>query len=139
VMKCFPVSGTRPYPPRVTAVTAQFWGSLQNGELVTTRCGQCDALTFPPKPICPHCWADRQEWTTISPSGVLYSYTRIHAAPAQFSQELPYEVGIVDLKDKLRLACRLVNTDKETLGLDVDVELVAMQYEDGPLLAAMPL
>ena len=138
-MKCFPVSGTRPYPPRVTAFTAQFWGSLQNGELVTTRCGQCDALTFPPKPICPHCWADRQEWTTISPSGVLYSYTRIHAAPAQFSQELPYEVGIVDLKDKLRLACRLVNTDKETLGLDVDVELVAMQYEDGPLLAAMPL
>jgi uncharacterized OB-fold protein len=52
---------------------------------------------------------------------------------------LPYEVGIVDLRENLRLACRLVNADKESLRLDVDVELVAMLYEDGPLLAAMPL
>ena len=138
-MKCFPTAGVRPYPPRVTSFTAKFWQSLQHGQLVTTRCGACNALTFPPKPVCPHCWADKQEWTTISPNGVLYSYTRIHAAPAQFSQALPYEVGIVDLKENLRVACRLVNTSKETLRLDADVELVAIQYEDGPLLAAMPL
>ncbi|MDA7595902.1 Zn-ribbon domain-containing OB-fold protein [Luminiphilus sp.] len=138
-MKCFPTAGVRPYPPRVTSFTAKFWQSLQHGQLVTTRCGACNALTFPPKPVCPHCWADKQEWTTISPNGVLYSYTRIHAAPAQFSQALPYEVGIVDLKENLRVACRLVNTSKETLRLDADVELVAIQYEDGPLLAAIPL
>ena len=138
-MKCFPTAAVRPYPPRVTSFTAKFWQSLQHGQLVTTRCGACNALTFPPKPVCPHCWADKQEWTTISPNGVLYSYTRIHAAPAQFSQALPYEVGIVDLKENLRVACRLVNTSKETLRLDADVELVAIQYEDAPLLAAIPL
>lgn len=128
------IAGSRSYPPRVTAFTAPFWEGLASGSLVTTRCTSCGEASFPPKPVCPYCWRGEVEWFAVRPEGRLYAWTRVHAGPAVFESELPYEVGVVDLDCGIRLACRLYG-DTEW-ACDMPVELAVLEYEDGPLLAA---
>jgi uncharacterized OB-fold protein len=72
----------------------------------------------------------------LSGRGKLYSQTVVHAAPAVFQDEVPYRVGIVDLDEGLRIATRvLADTQPE---LDTAMEIVAVNYINGPLFAARP-
>ena len=131
------VDRPRSYPPRVSAFTQRFWSALQEGRFETTRCVDCERLTFPPKPFCPHCWSRNISWTPLSGRGKLYSQSVIHAAPAVFRAEAPYRVGIVDLDDGLRIATRILcETPPE---LDSPVEIIVFRYADGPLFGARPL
>lgn len=129
----------RAYPPRVSAFTQPFWNALAEGRLITTQCCSCGKLTFPAKPICPHCWSAKVEWSDLRGSGTLYSWTRIHAAPAVFAPEAPYEVGIVDLDQGVRLACRLVTNLSVGPAVGAKVEIVVLACTDGPLFAARPV
>jgi uncharacterized protein len=124
----------RAYPPRITDFTQRFWQSLAAARFETTRCEECRKWTFPPKPFCPHCWSKGVAWAELSGHGKLYAQTVIHAAPAAFAKEVPYRVGIVDLDEGLRIATRIV-ADRE-LPLDTSVELIVLNYRDGPLFAA---
>jgi len=130
------VDAARSYPPRISEFTKTFWDALGQGRWITTRCKCCDRQTFPPKPVCPHCWSTEVEWSELSPCGTLYSWTRIHAAPAVFSSEAPYAVGIVDLDSGIRLACRLVESEAIPLQVNMPVEMVVLHHRDGPLFAA---
>lgn len=122
------------YQPRVTHFNERFWRALERGDLTTTRCVKCGEATFPPKPICPRCWASHLEWTSISPVGVIYSYTVVHAAPAIFEAEAPYPVGIIDLEGGLRIALRLLDQpDRLKVGLAGTVATVL--YTNGPYFA----
>lgn len=136
-MRNIAVETARAYPPRVTEFTEPFWRGLVDGVLRTTRCTACGETSFPPKPICSSCWTGEIEWIDVDTAGMLYSWTRIHAGPAAFADELPYAVGVVDLNCGLRLACRLhkIGDDGEWT-CDEQVELVVLDYRDGPLLGA---
>ena len=137
-MEVVAIDTPRAYPPRVTAFTRSFWDGLSEGTLRTTRCETCARLTFPPKPICPHCWTERVAWESIAPTGTLYSWTRIHAGPAVFAAQFPYEVGVVDLDVRLRLACRLWAPADTAWGCGMAVRIVALIAPDGPMFAATP-
>lgn len=132
-----PVAGQRSYPPRVSTFTRPFWDGLRRGQWQTTSCKDCGRQTFPPKPVCPHCWSGQMEWTALPAHGTLYSWTRIHAAPTAFAGETPYAIGIVDLDCGLRLACRLVDGVQPSIGMAV--EMAVLQFDDGPLFAARSL
>ncbi|MET3513850.1 putative OB-fold protein [Pseudacidovorax sp. 1753] len=134
-----PVAEDRAYPPRESEFTATFWQALREGRWMSTRCKACERQTFPPKPVCPHCWSTDVAWTPLGRTGTLYSWTRIHAAPAVFAAEAPYACGIVDLHDGLRLACRLVEDPQRPPAIGQAMEMVVLQYRDGPLFAARPL
>lgn len=134
-----PVAGTRAYPPRRSAFTQTFWDALRDGLWQTTCCEACEKATFPPRPVCPHCWSDRVTWRALGARGTLYSWTRVHAAPAAFAREAPYAVGIVDLDEGVRLACRLVEAEGVELEPGLTMEMLVLQYEDGPLFAARPI
>lgn len=135
-MEQIKIERLRSYPPRVSEFTQPFWEALAAGRLQTTQCAACGELSFPPKPICPHCWHGEVRWTELVPQGRLYSWTRVHAGPEMFAAELPYEVAIVDLDAGLRLAVRLLAKPGESLALDMPVRLVVLNFQDGPLLAA---
>lgn len=132
------VARQRSYSPRVSAFTKPFWEGLRARRWKTTCCEACGKFTFPPKPVCPHCWSEKMEWKALSTTGVLYSWTRIHFAPSAFVEEAPFAVGIVDLDVGLRLAARLVDVRGREFRPGIPVEMVVMQYEDGPLFAARP-
>jgi uncharacterized OB-fold protein len=134
-----PAAGSRAYPPRVSAFTQPFWEGLAQGRWQTTCCEACGRQTFPPRPICPHCWSDRVQWAPLATRGTLYSWTRIHAAPAVFAAEAPYAVGIVDLDTGIRLACRLVDSPGVDWRPGMAVEMAVLMFEDGPLFAARPV
>lgn len=133
------VATPRVYPPRVSEFTRPFWNALAEGRFITTQCRSCEKFSFPPKPICPHCWSADVAWNELRSSGSLYSWTRIHAAPAAFAVEAPYVVGIVDLDQGVRLACRLVTHERVEWVVGARVEMVVLAYQDGPLLAARPV
>lgn len=129
-------AGNRAYPPRVSAFTQTFWVGLGQGVWQTTCCNACRRQTFPPRPICPHCWSPDVRWSPLSSRGTIYSWTRIHAAPAVFAAEAPYAVGIVDLDAGIRVACRLLDAAGMEWRCGLPVEMVVLQYQDGPLFAA---
>jgi uncharacterized OB-fold protein len=133
-----PMDAARAYPPRVSAFTEPFWSGLAQGHWRTVRCASCSKATFPPKPVCPHCWSTQMEWVDLQPKGAIYSWTRVHAAPAVFAGEAPYACGIVDLEDGLRIACRIVAPPEQALTIGAAVDIVVLQYSDGPLFAARP-
>lgn len=134
LMSVITVPGPRAYPPRVTHFNASFWQSLEEGKLTTTCCNKCGEATFPPKPICPRCWALNPSWKVLSPLGVIYSYTVVHAPPSVFAAEAPYAVGIVDLDEGLRVALRLVGAP-ERLAVGMRGTVVTLKYNDGPYFA----
>jgi hypothetical protein len=131
--------GERAYPPRLSTFTQPFWDGLREGRWQTSGCQTCGRQTFPPKPVCPHCWSTDVAWGPLSPHGTLYSWTRIHAAPTVFAPEAPYAVGIVDLSTGIRLACRLIEVAGLPFTPDMPVNMAVLQYEDGPLFAARPV
>jgi uncharacterized OB-fold protein len=126
-----------PYPPRVTEFTRPFWDALKGDRFLTTRCKACAAQTFPPKVICPHCWSTDLDWVEPGIVGTLYSWTRVHAAPAVFVDLAPYALGIVDLACGIRLACPIV-ADQD-LRCDMPIELMSIKYKDGCQIAARPV
>lgn len=99
---------TLAYPPRVTEFTRPFWDGLAAGTLSTTRCTGCGHMTFPPKPVCPECWASDLEWVELSGKGTLYSFTEVSAAPSTFAAETPYVLCLVDLDEGVRCLSRIL-------------------------------
>ena len=132
------VAHPRRYPPRVTSFTQPFWEALAQGRFLVTRCARCEHSSFPPKPICPVCWATEIIWSEVDTTGQLYSWTRVHVGPAIFDPDLPYAIGIVDLAVGVRLACPLVG-DGIAWRCGLAVELVACIHEDGPFYSATAL
>lgn len=128
------LSHSRRYPPRVTEFTRVFWDALAEGRFLVTRCRGCQRHSFPPKPICPHCWTDVIDWEEITTEGRIYSWTRVHAGPAIFEEDLPYAIGIVDLDCGIRVACPFIGDAAWQCGMAV--EMVSVIYADGPFFGA---
>lgn len=125
------------YPPRTSEATRPFWDGLREERFQTTRCDDCGDLTFPPKVVCPNCLSERLSWIPLSGRGILYSYTRVWAAPAVFSEEVPYTLCIVDLDEGLRVAARLLD-DHVAPEVGTTVSLVFLHYEDVTLFCFEP-
>ncbi|NDZ18910.1 DNA-binding protein [Variovorax sp. WS11] len=132
-------AGSRSYPPRLSTFSQTFWEALAQGDWITTRCRACDKQTFPPKSVCPHCWKCEQAWVPFASTGRLYSWTRVHAAPTAFAPEAPYALGIVDLEDGLRIACRLVAPSSGEVAIGAAIQMIVLQHDDGPLFAGKVL
>lgn len=131
-------AGARPFQPRVSAFTRPFWDGLTAGRLVTTFCPVCSSFAFPPKPLCRRCWSEDVSWRDLRAGGTLYSYTRVHVVPRAFLSDALYDIAIVDLDDGVRLMCRLVG-DPAHFAPDIRMEMMVLQYDDGPLFAARPM
>ena len=76
-------------------------------------------------------------WVDLAPQGTLYSFTRVHVAPGAFRSDTPYAIGIVDLQAGPRLMCRMIG-EIGVQHLDHPVQMVVLDYEDGPLFGARP-
>jgi uncharacterized OB-fold protein len=74
-------------------------------------------------------------WLDLATHGALYSFTRVHVAPGAFRGDTPYAIGIVDLHQGPRLMCRMIG-EVDTQHLDGPVEMLVLQYQDGPLFGA---
>ncbi|QQK80434.1 OB-fold domain-containing protein [Salicibibacter cibi] len=76
-------------------------------DLTVKKCKQCEVVLHSSKNQCPKCLSDDLELTTIKGEGNIYSYTKIHTAPKQFADHVPYYVVLVQL-DGLNLTGRFI-------------------------------
>lgn len=86
-----------------------FWRGLMRRQLLMQRCPSCAHLRMPPSELCPECWTRGGEWTSVRPSGKIWSFTTYHRAlHPGFADEVPYQVALVELDEGVRLPGRLL-------------------------------
>ncbi|MDQ6774488.1 MAG: Zn-ribbon domain-containing OB-fold protein [Candidatus Dormibacteraeota bacterium] len=110
--------------PLPDADTAPFWKAAAAGRLEIQRCLDCGLWVFYPRSVCPGCGGAALEWAATSGRATVYSYTVVHRAPAEFRDEVPYVVALVDLEEGPRLMTRLLGVEpgQARVGLPVEVE-----------------
>ena len=97
-------------------------------QIPVRRCPGCKSLFLDDVDLCPNCPAVtptvREE---IAGAGTIYSYSRVHVAPEQFKDIVPYYLAIIDLDEGPRLLARLQVVDGDNVRIDAPVELVSSE------------
>jgi uncharacterized protein len=113
---------TRPLPVP-DGDTKPYWDAAKEHRLVIQRCDDCQSAIFYPRSICPHCMSDRIQWTEASGRGVVYSFTVVRRAPAQFAEDTPYVVALVDLAEGVRMMSNVVGCAPSAVRIGAPVEV----------------
>lgn len=102
----------------------------QRYRLEAGKCKQCDSIFFPPRLVCSKCKSTEFETVRLQDEGKILTYTIIRVGPDKFSKETPYAIGIVELKDGLKLTTQIVDTDLEKIQIGKNVKLVFRKIQD---------
>lgn len=109
----------------------EFYDRLRDGELSTTTCGDCGAIHFPPRVVCPECMSDDLEYVALPERGELFAFSEVRAgAPLGMEEDVPFTIAIVDLGD-VRLSARIDDASSEELSIGDPVDLRIVDVE-GP-------
>ena len=110
---------------------SQFFETLKEGHLTTTKCDQCGEVLWPPRIVCPKCLSDQLTWVNLGDEGELFAFTEIQAgAPLGFVQDVPFCVGIVKV-GKLLISARIDDAKYEDLRIEEKVKLKIVELTDG--------
>lgn len=99
--------------PPINEENAGFWEGTRQHELRVERCDACQALRFPPRPMCPHCHSTLRSWAPVSGKGTIWSFVVPHPPLLpEFTELAPYSVVLVTLDESatLRMVGNLVET-----------------------------
>ncbi len=80
---------TSPSPRRTSSGS-----SLGEGKFVTTKCGDCGTVSFPPQSDCPSCMGGDVEWVDLGTEAELLTFTYVQVTPTSFVENDPYVVAI---------------------------------------------
>jgi len=101
----------------------EFYKSVSSGKLMAAMCRKCGNVFLPPRPVCTECLSTDLKWVELDKRGRLLTYTIIHVAPKQFQSMTPYTVGIVKLKDGLKLPGMIRGVEQEGLAVGMELEV----------------
>lgn len=90
-------------------------------EMTVLQCKDCHKQLVPIKYTCPSCLANEFTEVKISGIGSIYSFTTVHIAPETFADNVPYDIILVELENRLRVTARL---QKGTANIGESVKLV---------------
>ena len=112
---------------------AKFFTQASHGRLSFPRCEDCERFHWYPMKRCPHCRSERLRWVSISPSGTLYSWTRVEYA---FDRdiEVPYVVGLLEFAQApgVRLITNLIDVDPEGVTFDMVLTADFARFQTDP-------
>ncbi len=101
----------------------EFYRFVSEKRLMAARCNKCGNLLLPPRPVCTECLSTDLRWVELEKRGKLLTYTVIHVAPTQFQSMTPYIVGIVKLKDGLKLPGMIRGVEPEEIKVGMELEV----------------
>lgn len=104
---------------------AKSWREMPHRyRLEAGKCKNCTKIVFPKRLVCPKCRSREFEQITLSREGKLLTYTIIHVGPSKFVDQVPYAVGIVELKEGVKLLSQIADCDLNKIksGLPVLIE-----------------
>lgn len=111
--------------------TSRFWEALGQGRFVTTKCGECGQLTFPPQADCPSCMSPNSQWVDLSTEAELLTFTYVQVTPTSFVDHDPYVVGIGRLKEGLNVLAWLEGADHTKLRPGAKLRLETRKDSEG--------
>jgi len=107
--------------------TREYWEGCKRRELRIQRCADCGHFRFPPLSGCRDCASTRAEWVPVSGRGRVFSFTIVvHPAIPQVSEDVPYNVVVVELDDApgARLISNVLDVAPEDIHVGMELELV---------------
>jgi uncharacterized OB-fold protein len=118
------VTGGKPLP-LIDDDTRAYWAGLARGELLLQHCRACGHVQFYQRALCGRCLAASIESRPASGRGSIYSFSTVHRPPsAEFKDDVPYTVVLVELSEGPRMISTLVDTRHETVRIGQPVEIV---------------
>jgi uncharacterized OB-fold protein len=103
-------------------------------QLIGSRCGDCDATTFPVQQFCPRCSGSSMTEHLLPRGGTLIAWTTQGFPPgAPYAGPtgddfVPFGVGLVQLGDVIRVEGRLTENDPAKLKFGQQVELTMIPF-----------
>ena len=114
----------KPLPP-IDDDTRAYWAGLARGELLLQHCRDCGHVQVYQRALCGRCLGARVEHRPASGRGRVYSFSTVHRAPsAEFKEDVPYTVVLVELVEGPRMISTLVDAPPETVRIGQAVEIV---------------
>jgi uncharacterized protein len=132
------VTDSRPEKPlpRASAESLPHWEGAKQHKLLIQHCRACGQLWFPPSVRCHHCLSADFIWDEVSGEGRIYSFVVYHRLyHPGFGGELPYVVGIIELREGPRLLTNIVGAGWQDVRCDLPVTVV---FDDDPRGVTIP-
>ncbi len=105
----------------------RFWREIPSRyNLLGSKCGNCGALDFPPRSVCPRCGrrsVGKMQKFRLTGKGKVVTYTVIHDAPKDFDMMKPYVLGIVELDEGVRLTSQIIDVEPGEVKIGMPVEV----------------
>jgi uncharacterized OB-fold protein len=112
---------------------ARYWREIpRRYRLEASKCKKCGYIAFPQRLICPECGNRTFEDHKLNDTGKIVSFTTIEVGPTEFSDQVPYHVGIIELDDGVRITAQIADAETASIksGAKVKLEFRKIQ-EDG--------
>jgi uncharacterized OB-fold protein len=81
----------------------RFWREIpQRYNLQASKCGQCQAIHFPPREVCPACRRasiGKMTMVNLSGRGRVLESTRVHRPAPGYELQVPYVVALVQTEE----------------------------------------
>ncbi len=110
----------------------RYWREIPSRyRLEAGRCRGCGKVVYPARRICPACRGTEWEKTTLSRRGVVVTSTVIHVPPADFVNEAPYAMALVETPEGARLMTQVVDCEPSSVlpGMEVSLEFRLIRKE----------
>lgn len=91
----------------------RFWREIpQRYMLQASKCGNCEAIQFPPRVVCPTCRRqsiDKMTPVTLSGKGTVLEATRVHRPARGYERLVPYILALVQTDEGPMLTGQVVD------------------------------
>ena len=121
---------------------AQYCGRL-DGQLLISRCADCDRYHQPPRPMCPSCWSFDVVPTPVSGRGTIFLLMHLNAGPPADGVDYRnggHPVVVVELEEQehLRVTGTVHGFDSNGPNIGDAVELDFLDRGGVPIVAFRP-
>jgi uncharacterized OB-fold protein len=106
----------------------RFWREIpQRYNLQASKCGQCQAIHFPPREVCPTCRRasiGKMTMVNLSGRGSILEATRVHKPAPGFELQVPYFVALVKTEEGPIVTGQVVDSDEGDIVAGAPVKAV---------------
>ena len=110
---------------------AKYWREIpQRYRFEAKKCKKCSSVSFPPRLICPECGGRSFENYILKDTGKILTFTTIEVGPPQFSDLVPYSIGIIELDDGVKITAQIADCDSAKINIGDRVKLEFRKIQD---------
>lgn len=118
--------------PTPDDATKPFWEAAREHRLVVMRSRATGRHFFYPRPFDPQTWSTAVEWVEVSGRATLYTWSIVRENDLPpWPERVPYVAAIVELEEGPRLMTNVVECDFDELEIDMPLEVVFRDLDDG--------